>query len=211
MKEIQEIMLEMDDLINKIAVDGIEQAEEKVAETEETESTKQAARCTDIDLGDFCCTINIPCNFEVLKSGSYVYRRISYDLSCLTTKVEPHCVALPLGIDYVIRYDVKVVGCIPFIINVGIDSSDLCTEGDTSTLNDALCCCGCICVDETICTTSNEFIAFRKADSIDINCNKVNVDDLDASIIYRYGTYDPCGVKVTGTFVLDVAEGCCSQ
>lgn len=191
MKEIQEIMLEMDNLIDKIAVDAIEKEEAICEDGQIGEITPQAIVNLD---QPFCCMINVPAQFPALTDQ----RRITYDVSCLTTKVKAVCSGCE------VKYEVRVVGCIPFIVNVGVNTSGKCEAGTTSNLNDALCCGGCVCIDKKICETCIEWLAFSKAASTSFTCSNVTVVNLNAT---PSGT---CGVQVTGTFRISVDDNCCT-
>lgn len=202
MKEIQEIMLEMDNLIDKIAVDCTGCEEEKVAETKEAELAQVVPNCpppTPIELGDFCClisTCDFTANTQLRKAG------VTYDVNCLTTKVEMCCE------EDVVKYVVKVVGCIPVIANVPIITNlpNICTAGYLGDLGPAFCCSCCVCVDSEICRTSDLTLALIKANSVEskLTCTNIKISNPDVSSV-------DCGVKVLGTFKLNnVTRDCCS-
>lgn len=189
MKEIQEIMSEMDNLIDKIAVDSIE--EEKSYECGQVgEITPQAIIHLDTN---FCCMINVLPNFLATAQ-----KRITYDLSYLTTKVKP----VSSGCD--VKYEVRVVGCIPYIVNVGINTTGKCEAGDTSTLQNTLFCSNGVCIDRKICETYIDSLAFSKASSITFTCSNVTVHNLAVT------SSAPCGIQVTGFFRISVNDNCCT-
>lgn len=197
MKDIQEIMLEMDNLGEQIATTLNEEDDTKdICEPQETPACPIGSRCV-----PFCCLTNCPDNFVPNTSNV----RITYDLSCLKAKVEPVCT---LGI---VVYKVKVVGCIPFVANVQIDTTPtppICTRTiGTNPPSASLCCGCCVCVDEDICTTNSEWVAFTKAASINFNCTNVDVIGLAAERITEGGVN--CGVKVSGSFKLTFDRNCC--
>jgi len=173
MKDIHEIMLEMDNLSNQIATtlneEDIIKEEEAVRETCEVMLDPAPAFTV-----PFCCTISVPPNFTPTKEQ----RRI------------------------------KVVGCIPFIVNVGVKTSDKCFFTSDLNFSDALCCGCCVCVNQEVCSITSDWIAFNKAASLRFNCDTVKVDAINVEDILNGSSL--CGLKVTGVFKFFLNTNCCS-
>lgn len=195
-------MLEMDNLSKQIATtlneEEIIKEEEAVREAGEGCAQANAVRTIDIP---FCCTTNCPQNF--IPDANNI--NLTYDLRCLKTKVEPDCILGGAGI----IYKVKVVGCIPFIANVRISTQGpVCqTSIGSAAPDDSLCCGCCVCVDETLCTTGIEWLAFSKAASINFTCSNVTVVNLAGTEIKEGSLV--CGIKVSGKFRIILDNNCC--
>lgn len=171
MKEIQEIMLEMDNLSNQIATTLNE--EEQTAEAkltpppksqEETEVEELATKAAAIpQCGspcppppnrrvNFCCILDIPSNLGLIPAD---FLRMVYSTDCLRCVVEPCTTSTtvcncPVTVTV---YNVKIVGCIPFLVNHAFGSTECFSNPDF--LMD-LCCHDSVCVDNIICTKCNQ-------------------------------------------------------
>jgi len=196
MKDIQEIMLEMDNLSNQIATtlneEDIIKEEEAIRETEET---KGGGGCNQDIKVPFCCLTNCPQGFEPDTDKV----RVTFNLNCLTTRVKPVCYS------GAVSYEVRIVGCIPFVANVKISTAGnkICSETDDGNKPTPSLCCGCcVCVDELVCTTNSEWLALSKAANIDIKCNDVDVVNLNATLIQANQV--TCGVKISGKFKIEL-------
>lgn len=162
MKDIQEIMKEMDDQIG-VALDEentitVEAANEP-AKFPLNPPAPACANCSDT-AGEFicdttpsiyvpfACTIALPKGFS-FSSNNTNNPRILYDLNCLTAFIEP-CFCPGNGL----RYAIRVVGCIPYIINLRVSNTGKCVAAkypDGTTPEIFLCCHDSACVDNTIC------------------------------------------------------------
>lgn len=147
---------------------------------------KNTNRCV-----DFCCAINLPNNFNVNKHDPQT--RILYDLNCLNAIIVPCCCnGAP-------RYDIKIVGCIPFIVNVSVVKDEgQCLYPHHN--NIALSCYNSVCVDNVVCNkcTYEEAILAREIIKDKLrHCHCVSVQDLNTDVCYH-----SCVIKVTGRFKL---------
>jgi len=146
----------------------------------------------------FCCAINLPPAFMDDIDTNKI--RITYKLSCLQTKIEPTCME-GTGL----LYRIKIIGCIPFVVNVGINAGGGTTCVKPTGINEldpSLCCSCCACVpDNFICQTSLNMIAFIKAANITFNCDNVT---LEVNPIVK----ETCSVKVSGKFIITVDNNC---
>lgn len=220
MKNLQEIMNEMNNLSEQIAVtlndEEVNLSPETIETIETTENveTTEAAEATPSDLldasplhgsncdykdhyVDFCCTVNLP---EPFQPYYPIYPKIIYDLSCLKVIVEDCCKDIKIGWDKlsVPVYNIRVVGCIPFIVNIPLkhDSPTTCVKSYDNTVS--ACCSGSVCVDNVIDQVCSERAALLASGKVQLNCYTVEVKDLHA---YK----DNCAVKVTGKFKLPYA------
>lgn len=233
LKDIQEIMMEMEKINEQVAAEVND--EEKETSTEEElknlvdpthiqPSGGIDSGCDSVDrYVSFSCCISIPDKFDVFDKA-----KITYDTSCLQCIVEPCCEEVTIGnggggrshrTTKVPRFAVKIVGCIPFIINVPVETNDKCTKqsysygyDDTAVKSDSnaditeqsdrhynitssICCHDSVCVDNIICVKCQEKDAIIACNNIHLNCYKVEVKDFQAQ------KYNDC-VKVSGKFKL---------
>lgn len=124
MKNIQDVMIEMDNLSEEITTNMAEEKEEvnedSIVDETISEEVSVAHRPSMRKKVDFCCTIGLPnqhkkCNILDKDEDT----KILFDLSCLECIVVPKCNRYEVP-----RYEVKVVGCIPFTVNVPIKKKD---------------------------------------------------------------------------------------
>lgn len=199
MKNIKEIMSEMTGLSKQIAV---------TLNNEEVESDKgitpvSTPECcnpstntecaTEIDSTvDFCCAMNFPANFVPLQA-SLRNPRILYDVSSLKCIIEECCCG------GCIHHDIRIVGCIPFIINVRVDSTDMCPVNGPNVF---ACCSGTACVDNVVCSACTYKDAVLACNTISqkLTCTGITVD-------LMANTIDNCGiVEISGCFHLPPCE-----
>lgn len=183
MKNIQDVMIEMDNLSEEITTNMAEEKEE-VNEESIVDETISEEVCTATMTSmrkkvDFCCTIGLPSQHQkdyILDKDEKT--KILFDLNCL------ECIVVPTCPGECPRYEVKVVGCIPFTINVPIKkkenqciqkvetkchrwtgmeeeakepSEDMKEEVSKYPHEDNifLCCSNSVCVNKTICYKCN--------------------------------------------------------
>ena len=217
MKNIKEIMSEMTGLSKQIAVTlnneelSVEDTQIEEVKTEDIEEKNIVPQdccqgesshrpscqshhttCKNTDhYVDFCCAINKPNNFKVHKDNPET--RILYDLNCLSAIIVPCCC------DGAPRYDIKIVGCIPFIVNVSVlKDRGQCLHPHNDDI--ALSCYNSVCVDNVVCNkcTYEEAILAREIIKDKLrHCHSVSVHHLDTDI-----SYHSCVIKVTGKFKL---------
>ncbi|MFY8264130.1 hypothetical protein ACOT7R_14655 [Clostridium perfringens] len=196
MKNIKEIMSEMTGLSKQIAVTL--NNEDSVTEDILPQVSCQRPSCdtttTTCDPTDntvaFCCAINFPNTFHFNSNNPGT--RILYDLNCLNVIIVPCCCA---GVP---RYDIKIVGCIPFITNISVvaGQSGQCVYPPNSPI--FLSCHSSVCVDNIVCNkcTYEEAIIAREIVKNKLkNCSCITVT-LNPPV------RDNCVVKVTGQFIL---------
>lgn len=125
---------------------------------------------------NFCCIIDIPSNLNIT---AFDAARITYNLDCLQCVVEPcTTTATVCGCPITLTvFNVKIVGCIPFLINAFITSA-ACTRVRNDFPRDAsLCCHDSVCVNNVICTRCSEAEANAACNIIReklTNCTCVN-------------------------------------
>lgn len=205
MKNLQEIMNEMSNLSEQIAV-TLNDEEIVVApdmEVAPSPATLLAAApaCVAVNRSvPFCAAVNLPGNFVPVTP---IIPRILYDLSCLkcivencTTNVTVNGTTCPVTL-----FNVKVVGCIPFIVNVPLVSSPgvggTCVVPFPNTLS--ACANGSVCVDNVICTKCNEADAVAACEIVK---TKFNCDCVTVTFNPANPTKVDCAVTVKGTFTL---------
>lgn len=207
MKDIQEIMNELNNLTDQTAVtldeenigSGAAQLQPVVDPCVSCNNgTGGIMNCNDLTLGTtvpFVCNVSIPDAFN-FPSGT-VTPRILYDLNCLNCFVE-ECIC-----DQILtRYAVRVVGSIPFIINVPIlrGTNQCLSDGDVFA-----CCNDSVCVDNTICFACSELSGRVSCELIKrslTNCAVVRVTNL---VFTR--TTNPHLATVSGIFNLPLCSG----
>lgn len=124
MKNIQDVMIEMDNLSKEITTNMAEEQEEANEEFVVDENISEEACAAQMPpmrkKVDFCCTIGLPSQHKkchILDKDEKT--KILFDLNCLECIVVPTCNGMGMP-----RYEVKVVGCIPFTINVPIKKKE---------------------------------------------------------------------------------------
>ena len=194
MKNIKDIMKEMNSLSDQIAVslsteeDAVNQLE-TVTQTTPSCAMNAQTTCANVDSNSrnipFCAAISLPGNFSpIFNSAS---PRIIYDLSCLRTVVESCCC------NGVPKWDIRVIGSISFIVNVDIRSTGNCVVPSNTTL--AVSGSNSVCVNRVICNKCSYEDAIITRSNIRFDCSNVIVQNLAAS-------QDNCAIKVTGNFRL---------
>lgn len=207
MKNLQEIMNEMSNLSEQIAV-TLNDEDILVATSDELDSP-EVAILTDPACGPvnrnvtFCAAVNLPGNFVPVTP---IIPRIIYDLSCLRCIVEECTTTVTVGTTNcpVTLFNVRVVGCIPFIVNIPVlfapGPGGTCVIPFSNTPSErtvSACANGSVCVNNVICTKCNKADAVAACNALRFNCDTVTIPA--ASFI---ATRDNCVVKVTGTFSL---------
>ena len=219
MKSLQEIMSEMSNLSEQIAVTLNEEqvkdeeikevAYEEVAneevESEEVVLLAAPPACGPVNRNvAFCAAVNLPGRF--VPATTPIVPRIIYDLSCLKCIVERCTTNVTVGSTTcpVTLFNVRVVGCIPFIVNVPVlfapGPGGTCVIPFSATPSErtvSACANGSVCVDNVICVKCNENDAIAACNALIFNCDTVTVPT--TSFV---ATRDNCVVKVTGTFLL---------
>ncbi|WP_300381733.1 hypothetical protein [Clostridium sp.] len=202
-------MNEMSELSKEIAAE-LNEEEIKVALSDESVSPEIALlaappACVAVNRSvPFCAAVNLPGKFA--PATTPIVPRIIYDLSCLkcivekcTTNVTVNGTTCPVTL-----FNVKVVGCIPFIVNIPVlfapGVGGTCVVPYSATPSErtvSACANGSVCLDNVICTRCNEADAIAACDSLRFNCDTVTVP-----IATFTATRDNCVVKVTGSFSL---------
>ncbi|EKY23214.1 hypothetical protein [Clostridium celatum] len=151
----------------------------------------------------FCCSANLPTNFHL---NTLATPTILYDLSALFCKIEPCCNASCCN-----RYNIRVVGSIPFIINAPIPvataASQCTTPTGSSIYLSAICNAPVNNVVDNVCTyeAAIEACAILRLKLRSCSCVRATVNT---------PTRDQCSVKFTGTFTFpntsDPASVTCS-
>ncbi|WP_338626783.1 hypothetical protein QJR52_11070 [Clostridium baratii] len=123
MKNIQDVMIEMDNLSEEITTKMAEEKEEAKEEFVVDEAVAEEAcahhRPPMREKVEFCCTIGLPNQHKkhhILDKDEKT--KILFDLSCLEAIIVQKCIS---GCP---KYEVKIVGCIPFTVNVPIRKKD---------------------------------------------------------------------------------------
>jgi hypothetical protein len=188
-------MKEMNNISQQIAVT----INNELEEIEELEAAVQCgpscantattcATVTDASLDiPFCCSVPVPGNFLPILSAP---PKVLLDPRCLKAIVEPCCC------NGVQKWDIRIIGCIPFIINVNIDNTGVCPRPSDATI--ATCCSNSVCVDRVICNKCTYEDAVISRSKIIFDCNTVFVSRLSQGSFVE----GDCSVKVSGTFRL---------
>ncbi|MBO3312427.1 hypothetical protein [Clostridium perfringens] len=198
MKNIKEIMSEMTGLSKQIAV---------TINNEEVESDKgitpvstpeccnpstntECATAIDSTV-DFCCAMNFPANFEPANTGN-VPRRMLYDVSSLKCIIEECCC------NGCVQHDIRIVGCIPYILNARVTPSDLCYFNNDQVF---ISCSGTVCVDNVVCRVCTYKDAVLACESIN---NLLNCENITPS--FEGANFYNCALEVNGYFTLPTCE-----
>lgn len=213
MKDIQEIMKEMDNISDEMAV-ALE-GETIYAPSADAAVAPAQIDCDDCgDVGgisdcvtpsgniDFSCLISAPSGFFF--PTNFNNPRILYDLNCLDCFIEP-CLCTS-GDVQAARYAVRVVGCISYIVNARVNPQEnQCTSSPNNpNPNVFLCCHDSVCVDTTICNVCFYEQAVIACANIraNLNCSGIGIDFGDVDI-----SGDNTTATVTGTFILPTCNG----
>lgn len=204
MKDIQDIMKEMNNLNNEIEV---------ALDEDEVANAVQDPPCSDNCFGTggenetncsqlpnqtrnvpFTCKICAPNGFR-FPNGFITSAPIAFDVSCLHCFIEPcNCPSAATGRSFAVR----IVGCIKFIINAPTTpQSGQCRPNGTV----FLCCSDSVCVDNTICFGCNRVAALIECGLIEatITANPCNVGLRDFRITF---SEDHTEANIVGTFIL---------
>lgn len=200
MRDIQEIIEEMNNLSEQIAVSLNEgNTDTAVAPTQvvscaDCSGTGGASECaTPSRTVTFTCRLSAPEGFRFATGAE---PRILYDLSYLHCFVE-QCICVAAGNE--LRYAVRIVGSIPYIINARVRTAGLCSSDG----NIFLCCPGSVCVDNTICFGCTEVPALVSCELIrrDLTCTGISV--ALTPVFEDSGTL----AIISGTFTLPECNG----
>lgn len=213
MKNLQEIINEMNNLSEQIAVtlneEEIKLSDENadVALVADLVPTTTECTTTPNRRVDFCCAVNFPGKFEPEFDKGKINPRIIYDLSCLKVIVEECCTAYPSSTSTnrisVPGYNIRIVGCIPFIVNLPVKNQltdKICARPLALLLEPTVyaCCSGSVCVDNVIGKVCSQRQAILASD-IELTCRNVEVKNLLAT---QSNNPNQCAVIVTGYFEL---------
>lgn len=170
MKDIEELMMEMENINKQVAAElsSDEKADLASLVTDDSSapiiaavaSTCTASFSTTVD---FCCTSIISNNVGTLVTPSAV--NFIYNPNCLDATVE-RC-TVPICNNPVINitvFRVKVVGCIPFAFSARDAIQGIC--GSAANARTDLCCQGSVCVNNAICCRQTLEAALNAADNI---------------------------------------------
>lgn len=141
---------------------------------------------------NFCCSTNLPDPFVLAEAPAIRSPKILYSLDNLSCKIEPCCDA-----NCQTRYNIVIVGCIPFIADAGVRVVDDCTSPTGSAIRISASCC--VSVDTTVCTACTLAAAIKACARIEAkleSCSCVTVSNLAAN---ESGN---CTVIFTGAFIL---------
>jgi hypothetical protein len=242
MKDIQEIMLQMDNLSKQIATtlnEDEKAADEEIAiqpvpreiiaeeESELEDDIKElaslitevagiTAKCPTVaptvgpTVGptcppasnrtvNFCCILNVPGNLGIIPQD---FLRMIYNTKCLRCVVEPTTTTAtvcgcPVNLTV---YTVKIVGCIPFLINHSVNST-VCFSNPNFLMD--LCCHDSVCVENIICTKCSQAEADAACAIIRrklANCNFTTVTFNPVTNLTCNGVLK--GLQVSGFFTL---------
>ena len=190
MKNIQDVMIEMDNLSKEIVTKMSDEINEEFVADESAEAA-EASEIAEVEERavlrpqtrrsvEFSCSIVLPNQHrkrDIIKRDELT--KVLFDLGCLDCIVVPTCE----GIAGTPRYEVKIVGCIPFTVNVPVKkqrnqcvekeytrhclmgmeenieefSNDERNEYSRCSREDhvVLCCSNSVCVNETVCYRCN--------------------------------------------------------
>ncbi|MFJ6273667.1 hypothetical protein [Bacillus thuringiensis] len=110
---------------------------------------------------DFCCTIDVPPEFQVLDNAQH---RFLYTTNCLDIIIEdtPICCDTKCGPVNGVCHNARIIGCIPYVANIAVTSECggaitgmACDNADTDDSHIGyICCKGSICVNELIASST---------------------------------------------------------
>lgn len=205
MKNIKDIMKDMNNIgqqitetiNNELEADEELETDEKSNENLEIKlqrnpsfNTNNSTTCASINSNSreipFCYSIAIPGNFIPNIS---VPPKILIDPSCLKAIIDP------CSFNGIPRWDIRIVGSIPFIINIKINNNGACAYPSNSTI--AACYSNSASVDRVIgskCIYEDAVISRSK---IIFNSTTLSVSPISQT--FNKGEYF---VKVTGAFIL---------
>lgn len=225
MKDIQELIMEIDNLSDQIAV-TLNEEEKTSVKLEEKELIKREVPlvkeekeyckleentlesrqiegcipgCPSNRRVDFCCILNVPGNLGIVPQD---FLRVLFSTDCLRCVVEP-CSAnvtvcgCPIPVTL---YNVRIVGCIPFLINHAVNSTE-CFSNPNFLMD--LCCSDSVCVNNVICTRCNQADANAACERIRqklTNCNCTTVTFNPVTNLNCNGVLK--GLQVSGFFTL---------
>lgn len=181
MKDIEELMIEMENINKQVAAELSNEEKEGLASlvTDDPSSviiTAAPSTCTAAfsTTVDFCCTSIISNNLGTLITPSAI--NFIYNPNCLDATVE-RC-SVPVCTNPVINitvFRVKVVGCIPFAFSAREAIQGTC--GSAANARTDLCCQGSVCVNNAICCRQTLEAALNAADNIRsrLNCAGITI------------------------------------
>jgi hypothetical protein len=202
MKNIQDIMNEMNTLSDQIAVtlnneeivdgeivnENLEQEAGSTTYPPIPPCVNSQTTCGSIDnTVPFCCSVSFPANFEP-NNPTTLDRTLRYDLSCLKCIIEECCC------NGSVKHDIRIVGCIPLIINVRVRNNNTCEARNRDTF---LSCFDSVCVDNVVCTACTSRDAILACEDIKnrLTCNNV-VPTINSVVSSN------CTLQVSGFFTL---------
>ncbi|GAA0084423.1 hypothetical protein UT300007_08620 [Clostridium sp. CTA-7] len=214
MKNIQDIMNEMNTLSEQIAV-TLNNEEIVDGEIVDVEMSGDSAPCTTTDTPTnpppcttdnspacanpqsrnvpFCCSTDLATNFHFNQNNPNA--RILYDLSCLNCFVDECCCnGTP-------RFDIKIAGTIPFIANADVVTGQpqQCVQPPNSTIR--ICCEGSVCVNNVVCNKCTEREAIIACELI--KTKLANCACVPATVTATRGAgASACVLVFTGSFTL---------
>lgn len=211
MRDIQEIIKEMNNLNNQIAATLNEEDEIVVAAAVQDPPAncntgcfgtggESETNCNDLPgqttIVPFTCQLFAPNGFR-FPSGTINNPPIIYDVNCLHCFVEPcNCTQGPGSTQ---RFAVRLVGCISFVINAPlVPQSGQCRPDGTP----FLCCNDSVCVDNTICFGCGRIAALIECGLIEstLAANPCNVRLSNFSISVNPNHTDVA--SISGNFIL---------
>ncbi|PEA06277.1 hypothetical protein, partial [Bacillus cereus] len=133
----------------------------------------------------FCCVVTVPHGFEYVPNGTH---KIAYNLDCVSV-VEETC-RKTIQVDGCGPVEVtlnllKVVGCIPYLVNAMVEGAcgSNCDCDSHGKHHISVCCSGSICV-ENVLKCSIEGLPHYK-----MNCHNVVVSDFKVTPLQNHGCH----------------------
>lgn len=209
MRNIEDIMAEMNNLSEQIAVTlNTEEINGDLTQSDKGQpyptpqpepvckNTDSSSACASTHSREvpFCTTINFPAKFA--PKTTIADTRIIFDTNCL------HCIIEECCCEGSPKFDIKVVGCIPFVVNVLIDRANKCTPS-LQNQDVFLSTYDTVCVDTVICNKCSYKQAIRACATIENKldtCCGVTVYALSSAPV-TCGSGTP-SVNTTGKFIL---------
>lgn len=146
---------------------------------------------------EFCCAANLPNDFKLAGNDPKIPNpTILYDLDNLFCKIEPKC---PEGPSCCKRFDIRIVGSIPFIVNATVNKDENQCSNATCDSGPIKISCTCVVpVDKVVCNVCSYEAAIEACAFLELklrSCSCVRVEDLMVKKI-------DCAVIFTGKFKL---------
>lgn len=198
MRNIQAILNEINNLSEQIAVtlnnEEIvnENLEQPVESTNYQPPQPQCAisqtTCGNIDDAvPFCCSIKFPADF--VPNNQITHDRIlRYDLSRLKCIIEECCC------NGSVKHDIRIVGCIPFIVTALVRNNNTCERLNRDTF---LSCYDTVCVDNVVCNACTSRDAILACEDIKNRFTCTGIFPIINSV-----TPGECSLEISGFFAL---------